>query len=174
MQMTGHFHIIILPWDAHGLAILQRYAIIETDFGCHFRTNVLSVTLFMTYNLPSTKTKSVELPPAAWEMGAQLVFLMGRISVAYENRAWARSKVKSVEALIQAEKIDGTESHLLNDQLRDRQQVLLSMERYYKKLRCEFRDHFPEQLSVLESMIPGSTKGLDVKTKVPDSSEMTP
>ena len=115
--------------------------------------------------LPTAISTAVKFPSEAAVLKPEAIFQLGRLAASYENRAWAREKVRqakaSLSSAIQEElSVPGSGSTVARDQLKDREQVLVSLERFYKKQRHETHDKFPEAIAVMECMIPGSTHGL--------------
>lgn len=115
--------------------------------------------------LPTAISTAVKFPDEAVALGAPAIFQLGRLAASYENRAWAREKVRQAKTnLTSSIKTElstvGSGSDIARDQLKDREQVLVSLERFYKKQRHETHDKFPEAIAIMELMIPGSTHGL--------------
>lgn len=115
--------------------------------------------------LPTAISTAVKFPAEARGLDSAAIFQLGRLAASYENRAWAREKVrqaKTIVAVAVKEELQSSVggSEVARDQLKDREQVLVSLERFYKKMRHHTHDHFPEALSIMEQMIPGSTQGL--------------
>lgn len=116
--------------------------------------------------LPTAISTAVKFPTEARNLDAAAIFQLGRLAASYENRAWAREKVRQSKTILAtAVKEELLASTLVNcalarDQLKDREQVLVSLERFYKKMRHHTHDNFPEALGIMEQMIPGSTRGL--------------
>lgn len=115
--------------------------------------------------LPTAISTAVKFPEEASSLNPAAIFQLGRLAASYENRAWAREKVRQAKSnlasAVQAELTSaGGGSEIARDQLKDREQVLVSLERFYKKQRHETHDKFPEAIPLMEKMIPGSTHGL--------------
>ena len=115
--------------------------------------------------LPTAISTAVKFPKEAIGLDPAAIFQLGRLAASYENRAWAREKVRQAKSnlagAVQAELTSaGSGSEIARDQLKDREQVLVSLERFYKKQRHETHDNFPEAIPLMEQMIPGSTLGL--------------
>lgn len=116
--------------------------------------------------LPAAITTAVKFPEEAQQLAPAAIFQLGRLAASYENRAWAREKVRQAKNHLTKSIADELQtaatgsSEIARDQLKDREQVLVSLERFYKKMRHETHDHFPEALLIMEQMIPGSTHGL--------------
>lgn len=111
--------------------------------------------------LRPTQSSATSMPESAHGLDSAALFQLGRLALGYENRSWAREKVRQARMNV-GMLTDTTEEELkyMEAQLKDREQVLVSFERFYKKLRYEVNDQFPEAISAMEDMIPGSTKGL--------------
>lgn len=119
----------------------------------------------MVPSLPTAISTAVTFPKEAAALDPAAIFQLGRLAASYENRAWAREKVRQAKhnlttAIAQELQSDNSGSNIARDQLKDREQVLVSLERFYKKTRHETHDKFPQALAVMEQMIPGSTHGL--------------
>lgn len=116
--------------------------------------------------LPAAISTAVKLPDLGTNLSAQAIFQLGRLAASHENRAWAREKVRQAKTNLanainaELQDVGNTASTAARDQLRDREQVVVSLERFYKKLRHETFDKFPETVPVMEMMLPGSTHGL--------------
>lgn len=115
--------------------------------------------------LPTAISTAVQFPKEACALSPAAIFQLGRLGASYENRAWAREKVRqaktNLSAVVQNDLMaSGDSSELARNQLADREQVLKSLERFYKKQRHETHSNFPEALDLMEKMIPGSTYGL--------------
>lgn len=115
--------------------------------------------------LPTAISTAVKCPNEAVTLDPAAIFQLGRLAASYENRAWAREKVRQAKtnlaAAIQTElTASAGGSEIARDQLKDREQVLVSLERFYKKQRHETHDKFPEAIAIMELMIPGSTHGM--------------
>ena len=119
----------------------------------------------MVPSLPTASSTAVPFPKEAATLDAAAIFQLGRLAASYENRAWAREKVRQAKhnlsaAIAQELHSDNSGSNVARDQFKDREQVLVSLERFYKKTRHETHDKFPQAIAVMELMIPGSTHGL--------------
>lgn len=115
--------------------------------------------------LPTAISTAVKFPADARSLDSAAIFQLGRLAASYENRAWAREKVRQAKTIVAGAVKEDLQSlaggsEITRDQLKDREQVLVSLERFYKKMRHQTHDHFPEALSIMEQMIPGSTQGL--------------
>ena len=116
--------------------------------------------------LPAAISTAVTFPDAASQLDAPAIFQLGRLAASYENRAWAREKVRQARTILsqaiehELRGNDTSASTIARDQVKDREQVLMSLERFYKKQRHQTHDNFPQALVVMEQMIPGSTNGL--------------
>ncbi len=116
--------------------------------------------------LPAAISTAVKLPDLGTNLSAQAIFQLGRLAASHENRAWAREKVRQAKTNLaraveeELHSNSSTASTAARDQLRDREQVVVSLERFYKKLRHETFDKYPETVAVMELMLPGSTHGL--------------
>lgn len=116
--------------------------------------------------LPTAISSAVKLPDLGANLSAQAIFQLGRLAASHENRAWAREKVRQAKTNLNKavdDELQETGSNsvaIARDQLRDREQVVVSLERFYKKLRHETVDKFPETIAVMALMLPGSTHGL--------------
>ena len=121
--------------------------------------------------LPTAISTAVKFPEEATRLEPAAIFQLGRLASSYENRAWAREKVKqaklALSQVIDKELCSGycddEASTSARAQVKDREQVLMSLERFYKKQRHQTCDNFPKALPIMEAMIPGSTNGLTPK-----------
>jgi hypothetical protein len=117
----------------------------------------------------------MELHPIIKTLPPEVAFALGRVVTAYENRAHSRQKVKEADARLEAAKREHGSLGMYEDcgsfyqtQLDEatgsREACIarrVSMEKFYKKVKSEFLDAFPDSREALEALIPDALAHVD-------------
>lgn len=117
----------------------------------------------------------MDIPLILKNVSPEAAFALGRVVTAHENRAHYRQRVKDAEQRLESARRSANAYGMYEDcgdsymsdyaeakgKCESAMDLKLSTERYYKKLKHEFATQFPDDLDVLEQVLPGSTTGLD-------------
>ena len=117
----------------------------------------------------------MSIPEIVKTLPAEAAFLLGRVVTAHDNRRHYREKAKLAQGEFEGAKRDLNAYGMFDDcgpsyeasyseakgNLSAARQHKISVERYYKKLKHEFLEAFPEHATALESLIPGATDHLE-------------
>jgi hypothetical protein len=118
---------------------------------------------------------TMELHPIIKTLPPEVAFALGRVVTAHENRAHSRQKVKEADARLEAAKREHGSLGMYEDcgsfyqtQLDEatgsREACIarrVSMEKFYKKVKSEFLDAFPDSREALEALIPDALAHVD-------------
>jgi hypothetical protein len=117
----------------------------------------------------------MEFHPIIKTLPPEVAFALGRVVTAHENRAHSRQKVKEADARLESAKREHMSLGIYEDcgsfyqtQLDEatgsREAYIarrISMEKFYKKVKSEFLDAFPDSHEALEALIPGALAHVD-------------
>lgn len=120
----------------------------------------------------------MDIPLIMKNVAPEAAFALGRVVTAHENRAHYRQRVKDAAQRLESARRSANAFGMYEDCgdsymssydeakgiFESATDLKLSTERYYKKLKHEFVTQFPDDLDVLEKVLPGSTTGLDNET----------
>jgi hypothetical protein len=103
-----------------------------------------------------TRNTSVktDIPQCPTGVDSNTAFELGKVATAHSNRSWATQKVK----LAKQHAATAENSVLASKEIETRENVLESLQRFYKKQKCMYLEACPNGIDALEHLVPGSTR----------------
>ena len=117
----------------------------------------------------------MEFHPIIKTLPPEVAFALGRVKTAHENRAHYRQKVKTADARLESARRDnlafgmyedcGDSYRATYDEAKASREayieIRISTEKFYKMVKAQFLEAFPDHREALDALIPGALAHVD-------------